>query len=170
MPKKVIINEKETCSTSDLAYALGVTNRRICQLAGQGIIKRAGRNEFYKYLSIKGYIAYLNTLNNSAVRQFKDERTATLHIKSEIAKIDLNQLKRSLIPAEEVKIFMNGTKEFVIKKTSALPSELAPLILGQNNINEVQKILDNAIEKLLIELSNFDPAQLFDGIEESERM
>lgn len=158
MPKKVNIDENKTCTTKELAKLLGVTTRRVCQLADQGIVKRSDRNEFYEIQSVRQYADYLRSLDNPAVREYKNEKTKHTHIKTQLLQMDLDKMKEAVIPAKHVEILMNDMNAATRKIVKAFPAAVAPLILGRKNINEIEDVLQEQVNKTLIELSTWEPS------------
>jgi hypothetical protein len=82
-----------------------------------------------------------------------DAETRLRTAQAEKVEIEIAELRRELVPARQVEIAM--AEAFAIVKTRLLsvPSAVSPLVMVETDVHAVQRILEDAIEDALTELS-----------------
>lgn len=92
-----------------LASIMDVDGRRVQQLAKEGIVKQLGRGRYDLRESVVGYIRYLRKLAapREAQTSLAGARLRRANVDAETAEFDLAQLRRKVIPVEEVRDFVS---------------------------------------------------------------
>lgn len=86
---------------SVLAVMLGMTARRVQQLVNDGVLPKTLHGKYALTKCIHAYIAHLKSLSDGNVAA--SERAKLLRAQREKAEIEIDALRRELIPAEEVR-------------------------------------------------------------------
>ena len=86
---------------SVLAVMLGMTARRVQQLVNDGVLPKTLHGKYALTKCIHAYIAHLKSLSDGNVAA--SERAKLLRAQREKAEIEIDALRRELIPADEVR-------------------------------------------------------------------
>ncbi len=156
-----------TVSASVLGELLGVTDRRVRQLASEGIFKRAAKGRYVLPESIKTYIKMLkmesDIAKGSEDHEIDLDKEKAIHerIKRQQSEIKLALMKGEVHKSEDVADVMMDMLASFRSKMIALPSKLAPLLVGKSAANEVREVLTKEILEVLMELKDYDPADFY---------
>ena len=142
-------------NTKTVMLMLGISEKHLANLRNAGLpFSKSGRNNIYDPLEVvPWYLKYKESLDN---RDVNEERAKLLHFQAKEKEIHVKKLEGELIPADEIE---EGWVRLVTNckhKLLALPSKCAPLILGEDNVKSINKILKNQVYEALTELSNGD--------------
>lgn len=145
-------------STKELAELLGLSARRIQQLAEDGVLVRAAKGKYKAVDSIQGYIRSLQEREAGTDEvNYYSERALHEKAKREKAEMVLAVMKGELHRAEDVRDVMNNMIAAFRSKIMAIPSKLAPQLVGNSNMVAVQGLLSREVHEALTELSEYDP-------------
>lgn len=179
--KKVRKADYIVVSSSVLAKAFGLTDRRIRMLAEEGVIKRVGHGRYNFVESVQNYIVYLRT--NTELKESKtdlkvdyDNEHALLEkAKREKAELELKVMRGELHLAEDVEQVMNDMLANFRGKILSMPSKLSPMLVARDNVNNIQDIIERNCFEVLDELKDYDTKALyndkyidFEEVEEGE--
>ncbi len=101
------ITPETEVSTTELACVLGITGRRIRQLAEDGQLEKSGQGRFVLADAVQRYIAGLSRETTSAeeakLERAKRQSEATLKMsKAEIARLEMKELQGNMHRSEDV--------------------------------------------------------------------
>lgn len=148
-------------SSPELAELFGVTDRYIRMLAKDEIVKKSGtRGKYLLAESIKGFIAFLRESSSVDVdlKEVKlKKETEKIAKDIELKAIKISELKNELHSADIVRKVMTVMLTNLKGKLLAVPNKIAPLVVGCDNLGDIQDIVLSSIEDVLLELSNYTP-------------
>ena len=149
----------ETIKIRELAEILGISERQIQRLAKEGVIKKNDKGKYLFYQSVKDYIDYLRELE-STPQQLQEEKLKNeidyLKTRDRKENIKIKILEADLHEANDVKRVMNNIIAGFKGQLQTIPYKLAPLIIGVENLGELQEIISDNINSILKELSEYD--------------
>nr|DAT00281.1 MAG TPA: Protein of unknown function (DUF1441) [Caudoviricetes sp.] len=148
-------------SSPELAELFGVTDRYIRMLAKDEIVKKSGtRGKYLLAESIKGFIAFLRESSSVDVdlKEVKlKKETEKIAKDIELKAIKISELKNELHSADIVRKVMTVMLTNLKGKLLAVPNKIAPLVVGCDNLGDIQDIVLSSIEDVLLELSDYTP-------------
>lgn len=159
-------------NTQAVAKMFGVTDRRVRQFVEEGIIERVGHGRFNVIDTVYKYVTHLRMAND----QLSEEDVTELYdyekylhekAKREKAEIELAHLKGTMHSANEVENVMNNMLASFRAKMLALPTKVAPSLLGLEEISDIEKLIESQVHEALFELADYDP-KMFMEVEEVE--
>jgi len=130
---------------STLAKLFAITERRIQQLAKEGIIPKAERGKYDLIASMRGYIKYLQEraagrsdgrYNDEA--DIKLERKRLIKAQADKAEVENQKLRAELISFESVQEILNEVAVLFSSSVDALPGRLASELAGITNPAEIK--------------------------------
>ena len=155
-----------------IAKLFGVTERRIQQLAKEGIIPAAQKRPYMFDLlpTVQSYIRYLSDKANG--REAKSADTAQVEMeklraeadmkrsKADMTAIQLKELEGKMHRSEDVEAVTNDLVYTVRSMIMALPGRLAMDVVQVASANEASALIRAECYKILNELANYnyDPA------------
>lgn len=156
------VNQKE------LAAVLGVTDRRIRQLkADFGLFEKnmvaGGKKKIYILEKcVQEYIDYKIDAEMPRGAGFEKEKEQAEHeqIKKKISMLKLRRLRGELHEADDVERFLMGMLLNFRNRLLAIPHKLAPLIVGEDDINIILDVMEKELLQTMEELSGYDPAKI----------
>ena len=145
-----------------IARRLDLSERRVQQLTQEGIIPKAERGRYVLTDAVHGYIRFLRHKTLKADSQdtqtnvisLDEARRRKLSAEAELAELQLESERKNLVAAEQVEKVWAEIVGSVRSKMLAVPSNISPLVIGENKIPVVKEIIENAILEGLNELSN----------------
>ena len=141
-----------------IAKLLKLSERRIQQLAKEGVIPKAERGKYDLIGSVQGYIDYLKAKvgGEFTAEEVLKNKNKLLKAKAELAEIDKMKASGELIPKEEVKRTWLELVQKVKQKLLSIPNKVAPVVVTIKSINEIKLILQDKIYEALYEISSDD--------------
>lgn len=155
-------------SASTLAKLFNLTERRVQQLAKEGVIPRAERGKYDLVGAVRGYVKYLQERAEGrgvAPQDLHTERARLVKAQADKTEIEVAEMARALIPAERVIAAWEQLVAAFRAKCLALPSRLAPQLAAVNEIREIKDHIGAGVREALEELSRFE---LADGAEKGD--
>ena len=154
------INEK-IVSSPELAEMFGVSDRYIRMLAQDGVVKKSGnRGKYLLIESVKGFVEFIREQSSADV-DLKDTKlkkeTEKIEKDIELKAIKISELKNELHSADIVRKVMTVMLTNLKGKLLAVPNKIAPLVVGCDNLGDIQDIVLSSIEDVLLELSEYSP-------------
>ena len=150
----------QTINQKELSSIIGITVQQIIKLEKEGVFNRNGEKFYTLPHAVNEYIAYKI---KSELRKVKGDSEDINEAKrrKEIAQATLLELEvrekqGDLISIDEIR----KENEYVLtafkNKSLAIPSKIAPALIGIESIAEIQAILERAMYALLRELANLE--------------
>ena len=154
-----VIDFDETTKLKELAKVIGLSERHLQRLSQEGIIKKNDKGKYLLYESIRSYINYLKEIE-STPQQLQEEKLKNeieyLKTRDRKENIKIKILEADLHEASDVKREMNNIISGFKGQLQTIPYKLAPLVIGIDNLGEIQEIITNNINSVLLELSEYD--------------
>ena len=154
-----VINFDETTKLKELAKVIGLSERHLQRLSQEGIIKKNDKGKYLLYESIRSYINYLKEIE-STPQKLQEEKLKNeieyLKTRDRKENIKIKILEADLHEASDVKRVMNNIISGFKGQLQTIPYKLAPLVIGIDNLGEIQEIITNNINSVLLELSEYD--------------
>lgn len=158
--------KKNLKPTEFLANYFGITNRRVQQLAQDGIIpyvKEKGVYYFDPPIAIKRYISYLQDCigkrNRNTEEQEKLKLDAEIRLKeakASMVELELNELKGKMHRAEDVEALIEDLSATIKGMIAALPGRLAVDCANLKTAAEVSSRIEKDCFEILNELSEYE--------------
>jgi phage terminase Nu1 subunit (DNA packaging protein) len=126
-----------------IAKLFNLTPRRIQQLAKEKIIPKADRGKYDLVGSVQGYIRYLQdtTEGKKETADVKHERGRLLKAQADKTELEVETMKASLIPVEEVEMEWSALVTIFRSRLLAIPSRGAVLALSSKEVHVIENIL-----------------------------
>lgn len=153
-----------------LAKLFNLTDRRVQQLAKDGIIPKADKGKYDLIICTKHYIKYLQERaagKNVDTQDGYFESTRLKKVQADKIELEIARMKVELIPAEQVELHWSNLVIAFRASMLSLPSRLAHKIIACKTHAEVVEEMTAGIFEALEKLSRYDPEQSDIDIEES---
>jgi phage terminase Nu1 subunit (DNA packaging protein) len=145
-----------------IARLLDLTERRVQQLAREGVIPPAARSgaERGRYDlvgAVRGYVHYLReqaARSQSGTADFGAERARLVKAKADLAEMDAGARRSDLLPVADVEAAWIAVLERLRARLLVLPDRLAPLLHEETTIAGARASIRVAIAEALTELSS----------------
>lgn len=139
-----------------IAKLLDVSERRIQQLASDGIIPKSNAGQYELVPTVRGYIGYLRrnltNENKTDTIDIRSERGRLVKAQADKTELEVEALRGTLIATEEVELLWSNLVLNFRGRILGIASKLAVQLVGKKT-SEIEKILKNAHVEALIELS-----------------
>lgn len=160
-------------NTKTIAKMFGLHERRIRQLAEEGVIDRVGHGRFDLIETVNKYISFLRLSNdqleeNDVTDSLEFEKYLHEKAKREKAEIELAHIKGRMHSSTEVEKVMNNMLASFRARILAIPSKTAPSLIARDEISQIEQIVEVQIHEALSELANYDPKLFMDAGDEEE--
>ena len=149
--------------SKELAGILGVTQRRVNQLAKDKVFERNG-GCFDLAQSVQAYVTYTAAEND----ELRQEKTLHERAKRRKAEFELARLENRLHDAADVEQCLIGMLVTFRNRILSIPQKLAPQLLGLKNISEIYDLINEELRNALQELSEYDSAMFGGETDETE--
>ena len=164
---KVTDIDSLTVSAAVLGGIFGVTDRRVRQMAEEGIIVRAAKGRYNLVESLKNYILSLKLAAEGATIDGPDgaidiDEEKALHerVKRHISELKLQTMRGELHKAEDVEKVMSDMLAAFKTRVMNIPSKVAP-ILEDRDAGYIKDRLTNEVVEALNELKDYDPKAFY---------
>lgn len=164
---KVTDVDSLTVSAAVLGKIFGVTDRRIRQMAEEGIIVRAAKGRYNLVDSVKNYILSLKLAVDSAGNDnpdgelnFEEEKALHERVKRHISELKLQTMKGELHKADDVRRVMTDMLSSFKTRLMNVPAKVAP-VLEDRDAGYIKDRLTSEVTEVLNELKDYDPADFY---------
>lgn len=158
-------------STSELALVLGLTGRRIRQLAEDGVIDKVKDGRFNLSQSVQRYIAFLSSKEKDISQQDKARQDAEVSIKKAkaiVAVMEAQELQGKMHRSEDVADMTEDLIFAIRGMLVALPGRLAVDTAAAQTPAEASEIIRKEVYKVMSELAEYkyDPKKYEERVRE----
>jgi phage terminase Nu1 subunit (DNA packaging protein) len=157
-------------AAKQLAYLFRITERRVQQLAAEGVIQKEARGRYNLVESVRGYVAFLQDIaagtSGEKESAYGDARTQKMRADADKSIMEAAELAGNLIPSDIVAYNWNHMTGAFRAKLLNLPKKMAPVVQHENSFAKCNSALQSAIHECLAELSEYrPPAKHFANLE-----
>ena len=138
---------------------LNLTERRVQQLARDGIIPKAEKGKYDLVRSVQRYVQYLQDRaygNPDAPRDTHHERARLIKAQADKTELEVAALRNQLIPIETIEHDWMQQVSACRMRLLAIPSKSAFQIAALKEPTEIERFLKRAIYEALSELAHDD--------------
>ncbi len=153
-----------TVNSATLEKMIGVSDRRIRQLAEEGIVVRAAKGRYKLKDSIMNYILTLKVAMEAAGTDSPDgeldlEEEKAIHerVKRHISELKLQVMKGELHRSGDVERVMTDMLVSIRARLLAMPTKLAPLLVARNDAGYIRTVINREMLNALNELKDYSP-------------
>lgn len=157
------INEKEI-STTELAAVLGVTARRVQQMAQDGTLVTSRKGRFLLGDAVQRYLRFItrDPVDDESVKIEKARRTAEVQLKASkatVAKLEAEELRGKMHRSEDVEAMTEDLIYTIRGALISLPGRLAVDCAAAESAPECSEIIRKEVYKVMRELAayHYDP-------------
>lgn len=169
------IDGDTTVSATELAKVLGLTARRVGQLAQDGVIVRASRGKFVLSDAVRQYIEYAarnQTSEGKKIELDKDKAEAKLKAaKARAAELEVAELEGRMHRSEDVAAVLEALVYEIRANLTALPGRLAVDVAAGESPAQCADIIRREVHELMDKLSQYryDPKVYEDRVRERRK-
>lgn len=161
-----VVTDDTTVSTTELATILGLSARRIQQMAQDGTVPPASRGRFRLIDSVQRYITFItgDQLSEDDRKLEKSRKLAEVQIKAAkaaMAKLEASELQGKMHRSEDVQAVTEDMANTLRSLLLGLPGRLAVDVANARSAAEASVIIRDAVHEILDEMSmyRYDPAK-----------
>lgn len=149
-------------STQKISEILGLSDRRIRQLANEGMLVRIGHGKFDLPASIQRYVEVLKEQNQTDDEvNYQKERALLTKANRQKAELELKIMRGEVHRSEDVESVMNDMLSSFRAQMLVIPGKLAPQLISITDVEEIKSIIKRHIYEALQELSDYDPDMFY---------
>ena len=156
MAEKITIDTE--ISTSELAVVLGLTGRRIRQLAEDGILEKVKDGKFKLPDAVQKYISYVSSKSDDVSKTEQEKLNAEVAIKKSkavVAALEAKELRGKMHRAEDVSAMTEDLIYTIRGALLSLPGRLSVDIAAVDTPAECSEIIRKEVYKAMKELSEY---------------
>jgi phage terminase Nu1 subunit (DNA packaging protein) len=149
---------KDECSIAEVGDVLGITGRRVHQLIVEGAIPKPEKHG--KYILETVVQAYVKHLQEKArapitgdVVGLNAERERLTRAKADIAEMEMDEKRASLIPAKEIEAAWVSALSLLRTRLMSIPNQVAPLCHQEKTQAGVRDLIKQAVRGALDDLA-----------------
>lgn len=164
-----------TVNSAALEKIIGVSDRRIRQLAEENIIVRAAKGRYKLMESITNYILTLKVSIEAAESDTPDgeldldtEKAIHERVKRHISELKLKTMTGEVHKSEDVERVMTDMLVSIKTKLLSLPAKLAPILVSRNDIDYVREAIMREVLETLNELKEYNAKEFCSDIMKDE--
>jgi phage terminase Nu1 subunit (DNA packaging protein) len=139
-------------SAVDLAQWLNLTDKRIFQLAKEGVVVKVGRNQYDLQQSIINYIKYLRAQAEGSSLSLQDERAKLTALKSEREQLELDIRRGDFISRKDVEDDAANTARIVRDNLLSIADRVSSLVAPATDPQQIHSIISSEINLALTNL------------------
>ena len=137
------------------AQLFHVTERRIQQLAKDGVIPKSGRGKYPLITTIQGYVRFLQerSMGGEVSTDIQTERQRLISANADKAEIEVKVLKGELIPLDLVTFTWQAMAGAVRSRMLSVPNKSAHVVSFETDVHVIEELLTSQVHEALDELS-----------------
>lgn len=144
--------EKLNVSVKELSALLGLDDRRVQQLADEGVVTRTERGRYALAESVSGYVAFLRKqVPNSGKPEesFRIEQARLVRAKAEMAEMEAAKQRGELGSVAEMQKTVEGLARSTMEKLRVIPSRLSAQLAATKDEIRCEEMLTEEITQAL---------------------
>ena len=144
---------------STIAKLFGLTERRVQQLASEGIIPKPEKNQYELVGCVRSYINYLQQRafgQGVAPQDTHLERARLLKAQADMVEIELAERTGKLVTVERVEAEWLAMVNACRTKLLSIPTKTAYQISNLKDTHEIEKFLKRTVHEALLELATYE--------------
>ncbi|MDB2414197.1 hypothetical protein N9W34_00320 [Rickettsiales bacterium] len=144
---------------STIAKLFGLSERRVQQLAREGVIPKPEKNQYELIGCVRSYINYLQQRafgQGVAPQDTHLERARLLKAQADMAEIELAERTGELVTVERVEADWSQMVTACRAKMLSIPTKTAYQISNLKDTHEIEKFLKRTIFEALSELATYE--------------
>ena len=149
-----------TYPASTIAKLLLLTDRRVQQLAKDGIIPKAERGRYELAPCVQGYIRFLQDRNVTAGAgspiDYAAEKAKKLKAERQRVELELSRAQGEVVPLAQLERALANVFAEVKTNIRSVPSRVATAILGEESETRIKAVILKEIDQALESLGDFD--------------
>lgn len=157
-----------TVSSGVLEKIIGVSDRRVRQLAEEGILVRAVHGRYKLMDSVANYILTLKVSMESESMcspdgelDLEEEKAIHERVKRHISELKLQIMQGELHKSKDVERVMTDMLVALKTKLLSMPSKLAPVLVARNDIEFIKSMINREVLEALNELKDYNPKNFY---------
>ena len=155
-----VLESATKVSVQVIARLLMISERRVQQLANEGVIPRSETRRYNLEESVQAYIQFLQGKNVGRGMadeqiQFHEEKGRLTKIQAHKAQLELDEMARSLVKAEDVSREWYNAVTDCKGRLLSIPSKAAPIVAAETSAGACKKIIDDLVFEALEELGSY---------------
>src|ERR1700744_5731074 len=143
---------------STIAKLLNLTERRVQQLAKEGIVVRDGKGKYDLVGSVRGYVKYLQDRSlgkDLAPIDSHIEKARLLRAQADKTELEVKALQKNLLPVTQIRMSWMMMLSSFRSRMLSIPAKTAHLLAPIDDNAEIERILREQIYEGLTELSEY---------------
>lgn len=144
-----------------LARLFNLTERRVQQLARDGVIPKPEKGRYDLIACVQAYIKYLQDRatgrGDIEPQDTYAERARLLKAQADKTELEVKAMTGEVLPAEQVELLWSGLVASFRARLLALPVRCAQLVMSLKAYAEIEACLRAQVYEALNELSRYDP-------------
>lgn len=144
---------------STIAKLFGISERRVQQLAQEGMIPKPEKNQYELVGCVRSYINYLQQRafgKGIGPQDTHLERARLLKAQADMAELDLAEKLGELVSVERVEADWLAMVSACRAKLLSIPTKSAYQVSNLKDTHEIEKFLKRTIHEALSELANYE--------------
>lgn len=156
-----------TCTVKELAELFGYTTQRIDQLTAEGIVVKRSRGKYAVWDSVRGIVYHRETRrknqwegdpDSESAGDYEAHRARLTKAKADIAEMDAGVRKAQVHDAGAVATVWGDMIANAKAKLLSMPTTLAGRVHGEESLEVIRDLIEEAIHQALTELAEYDPS------------
>ncbi len=158
---------KATYPIDTICKMLDLTDRRVQQLAKEGVLPKTEKGKYDLVGCVRGYVHYLRdrALGKDADLDGFQWRDRKLKAEALMAEMELYEMRKELVNVASVSDYLERMFSSFKQHILGMPTKVAPMVAAETDINGVKLVLEGEAHDLLGLIANYEPE---DGTEPSD--
>lgn len=146
-------------TTKELAEIIGKTERRVNQLAADGVLKKTAAGKWDIVNNMEMYIKYLESkcmIDEADLEKQKLQAEIDYkRYKADIVELELAELESNMHRSEDVERFVGELLNAYKSQLLSLPGLLAPELIGMDSVAEISEKIKKETHNMLESLAAY---------------
>ena len=160
-------NKTEKCSVKKLARIFNITEVRVQQLAKMEVIVKTERGLYDLWLSIKGYIRFLQDRSGKKTggidgdeNSYETQRTRVYKARAEILEAQSQAMRGELHDAACIAEVMGEALASMRAKLLAIPTTAGPRVADETDANKCAALIETLLHEAMTECSKYNGREI----------
>lgn len=142
-------------SVDAIAQLCSIDQRRIQQLAKDGVMIKGDRGRYHLARSVHGYIKFLQSrLREGETGGLGEHRKRLTSARADLAEMERQRVAGLLLPSDQVDEMWSRIVAVVKTRILAIPAKMAPRLLVLKRATEIEDALEKEVRDALEEIAS----------------
>ena len=143
---------------STICKMLDLTDRRVQQLAKEGVLPKTEKGKYDLVGCVRGYVHYLRDMALGKDTDVDGHKWRERMVKANAlkAEMELDDMKQDLVRVVKIESYLDKLFTAIKQHILAMPSKVSPMVAGEESVEGIKLVLEGEAHDILNLIADYE--------------